>query len=904
MSQRAKNRRRVRRWSFTAEILEERMLLAVTAQTFNAPSLSGLITQALRGKNTSGQAINLMVGSLQSQLNSGPLADLQSGAVNGNGFIQEVEGLVSSYSQNVDQQLLPRFKNVDTILQLQGQRIVADLVSLNQQETAGLIPSTTQTLSSQGAIGNMTSGPITALNTPLSAYVTATQTFQANANTVVKGLSSSSTTPLTVAQAALTLAAEAEAYRADVHAGTQVTSPRVSAQVDSAVSTLESTIDSVVTSGADASTAQSKLTTALSTFATTVLDTTGIFGPQGPVAPTVSGNGTLPMTTRDVRPSTTITTVSGTESTDGTATLTATLSGANGGTGIAGALIDFTLNGAFAGIAVTDASGVATLSSVHVPAGAVTSTSGVAAAFLGNSSDRPSNGSGNFTATAQPTALGSVSGTASFGGTATLTATLTSTGTGKGLAGKTVDFTLDGASVGSGVTDSNGIATLTGVATSDAVGTHTGVVAASFAGDSTDQAANATGNLVVSQTGTTLTSVAGTATFGGKATLTATLTSSATGKPISGQTVNFTLDGTSVGTAVTNSSGVATLTNVTTTDAVGTHTSAVVALFSGSTDYQAAANATGNLVVSQAATTLSSVSGTASSTANPEQATLTATLKSSATNQGVSGQTVTFTLNGVSVGSAVTNSSGVATLTGVSTNLNAGTHTNAIVASFSGSTNYASAANVNGDLVVSPAPTALSATGATAAFGGKATLTATLKTSDTSTPLAGKTVSFTLDNTAVGTAVTNSSGVATLTNVATTDSAGTHTGAVVASFTGDSTYAAAANATGDLVVTQAATTLSDVSGTASSTANPEQATLLATLKSNVTGQGVPGETVSFTLDGTSVGTAVTDASGEATLPGVATSDPAGTHQGVVVAKYTGSTNYAAATNASGNLVVS
>src|SRR5689334_13160518 len=104
MSKREKGGRRARGRAFQAEVLEGRTLLAVATETFNGPSLSGLIAEALRGKNTSAAAINLMVGSLQSQLNSGPLADLNSGAVDGNGFIREAESLVASFNQNVDGQ--------------------------------------------------------------------------------------------------------------------------------------------------------------------------------------------------------------------------------------------------------------------------------------------------------------------------------------------------------------------------------------------------------------------------------------------------------------------------------------------------------------------------------------------------------------------------------------------------------------------------------------------------------------------------------------------------------------------------------------------------------------------------------------------------------------------------------
>ena len=114
-----------------------------------------------------------------------------------------------------------------------------------------------------------------------------------------------------------------------------------------------------------------------------------------------------------------------------------------------------------------------------------------------------------------------------------------------------------------------------------------------------------------------------------------------------------------------------------------------------------------------------------------------------------------------------------------------------MVASFAGDTNYAAATNATGDLVVSQAATALGSVSGTASFGGTATLTATLTSSVTSLAIAGETVSFTLDGTAVGTAVTDSSGVATFTGVAITDGVGTDTGGVVASFAGDTNYVAA-----------------------------------------------------------------------------------------------------------------
>src|SRR5262245_38883354 len=88
-------RRNVRR-VFLIEGLEDRRLLA----TFSAPSLTGLIAQAWQGKDTSRATIGVMLKALQTQLASGPLADLQAGTVDGDGFVSEVQELVGSYAQN------------------------------------------------------------------------------------------------------------------------------------------------------------------------------------------------------------------------------------------------------------------------------------------------------------------------------------------------------------------------------------------------------------------------------------------------------------------------------------------------------------------------------------------------------------------------------------------------------------------------------------------------------------------------------------------------------------------------------------------------------------------------------------------------------------------------------------
>ena len=112
----------------------------------------------------------------------------------------------------------------------------------------------------------------------------------------------------------------------------------------------------------------------------------------------------------------------------------------------------------------------------------------------------------------------------------------------------------------------------------------------------------------MSQAATALNSISGNAVQGGAATLTATLTSSVTGQPISGVTVSFSLSGTNAGTTTTNSSGVATLTGVANSQPVGTYPGAVVATFGGNTSYQSSTG-TGSLVVSNAGSSMTLVSG-------------------------------------------------------------------------------------------------------------------------------------------------------------------------------------------------------------------------------------------------------------------------------------------------------
>ena len=93
-------------------------------------------------------------------------------------------------------------------------------------------------------------------------------------------------------------------------AGLQVTHPGISSPVNSAVTTLESTVISIA--NANSSTAQSDIHTAIAAFDSAILDTTGLFGLNGPVTQVNSEFGYVPHNLTGKQAATTLDNVSGT----------------------------------------------------------------------------------------------------------------------------------------------------------------------------------------------------------------------------------------------------------------------------------------------------------------------------------------------------------------------------------------------------------------------------------------------------------------------------------------------------------------------------------------------------------------------------------------------------------------
>jgi hypothetical protein len=331
-----------------------------------------------------------------------------------------------------------------------------------------------------------------------------------------------------------------------------------------------------------------------------------------------------------------------------------------------------------------------------------------------------------------------------------------------------------------------------------------------------------------------------TVVYGHTATLSAKVSDrSQSGAPLAGRTVTFTV-GTQTCTGVSAANGIASCTIVDQQDVGSPGVTASVAQ-----DLTTAAKS----VQAPFSITPQSTTLTTSYAAGTSLATLSATLLGDL-GSGVPGQTVTLTLGGENC-TATTGSDGQASCTVPAIT---GSATATLDASFAGSTNgdyLASSAATR--IVQLVADTTLTYTGdTTATYGGSTTLSATL-TQAGGTPLAGRTVTFTLGSQTC-TATTDADGLVTCTIADVTQDAGATT--VVASYGGD-TATNPTSASASFTVAPAPT--------ATVAAVPTVGTTSTTLSATLTSGEAPldGRTLTLTF-GPSTCTAVTGADGVAT----------------------------------------
>ena len=455
------------------------------------------------------------------------------------------------------------------------------------------------------------------------------------------------------------------------------------------------------------------------------------------------------------------------------------------------------------------------------------------------------------------------------------------------IAGQSVTFLLNGTDTCSpatlpAITDANGNASCT-ITPSEPAGTYT--LTGTFGGNTAIplqlQASNGSASFVVTPEETALTYTGGTVAQNGQPlTLSGMLSTDdpSLGTAVAGRTVNFTLgSGATVQTCsgVTSSSGAASCTVTVTNQPQGPIP--VSDVFAGDTYYKtASASATVNL---PEGTKLTVTPGTGTYNG---ATTVSATLVNTYTNAPVAGEPVTLTLNGTQTCPATTNSSGVASCS-ITPNEPAGTYS--LTASFIGDTTTTPvllSASGSGTFTEGTAPTTLTYTGSTTTVSGQSpTLSATLTTSS-GTPLAGQPVTFTVGSGSSAqrcSATTNASGQASCHVCSYNQSASPLP--VTVTYGGTTYYSGSGASQSVTVVTP--TTLSVFAATGS-TGQPT--TLSGVLTNSVTGQGIGGQAVTLTLNGSQSCTATTASNGRASCS-VTPTEGTGTYP--VTASFAGNT---------------
>ncbi|MBP8532785.1 Ig-like domain-containing protein [Streptomyces sp. MK37H] len=327
----------------------------------------------------------------------------------------------------------------------------------------------------------------------------------------------------------------------------------------------------------------------------------------------------------------------------------------------------------------------------------------------------------------------------------------------------TVTFTIAGGPTLTGTLDASGQACVTTIAIP--VGTH--AVTATYSGDTGVAGSSASGSITVGQAASTtaLTITPASPVCGQPVTLCAQVTTTSPGTCAPTGTVTFTIAGgpTLIGTL--NASGQACVT--TSAIPVGTH--GVTASYGGNTGV-AGSSASSSVTVGQANTTTTLTSSPNPSTPG-QNVTFTATVTAVPPATGTPTGNVTFVISGGPTLIGTLNAFGQAT---VSTNtLTTGAHT--VTATYGGDTCFAGSTSptITQNVVAAPTGTTVTATPATIRLRINGTLiiptlSATLRDASNN-PIPGQPLTFVANSAlgpiALGSAVTNASGTATLSNV-------------------------------------------------------------------------------------------------------------------------------------------
>lgn len=445
------------------------------------------------------------------------------------------------------------------------------------------------------------------------------------------------------------------------------------------------------------------------------------------------------------------------------------------------------------GSATTNASGKAILLVANPLAYHVETSHAIIASFAGAGSYKPSSGIATLTVNKADTLIKAGAFSGGAGDKKSLTAVLRRKTDTLPISAQTLTFKIDGNTLGTGITDGTGKATLLyKIDEKYSVGAH--VLTAEFAGDNDHSLSTGTGTLTItkSETKTVANAVAG--KIGDTKNLSATLKRKSDSAALTLKTLTFKVNGTSVGTANTDANGKATL-SYKIDESLGTGAQSITVEYAGG-DFYNASSGTATLTVSKADSAVSVASVSPRYIGDTKS--LTATLTRKSDKLALSGRTLTFKIDGTSIGSAITDANGKATLSyKIDESFGLGAHS--LTVEFSGDANYNSSAGST-TLTIKQTPTKLIIIGSVSGkVGSTVYLKAKLLRSSDNAPLEGKTVRFQIDGADVGAGVTDGSGLAVLAYVIPiTLSVGAHTITVI--FDGDALYLSSSNSGATLTV--------------------------------------------------------------------------------------------------------
>ncbi|MCX6360357.1 MAG: hypothetical protein NT029_11135 [Armatimonadetes bacterium] len=539
---------------------------------------------------------------------------------------------------------------------------------------------------------------------------------------------------------------------------------------------------------------------------------------------------------------------------------------------IAGKPVAFTLAGTAVGSAQTSVAGVATLSTVI--------TGEQAARTLGASSVADydfaaASGSGTLTQTASDSTLTMPDRSGQLGGAVTLTATLKRAADAAPLAGKAVTFLLNGSAIGSWNTNASGVASApTTVPSSLTPGAKP--LAADFGGDALNRPAGATATLSVLKADTTVSVPAASGVIGASTALAATLKRATDASPLVGRPLTFSVDGTTVGSATTAAGGAASMA-YTVPAGSGPGSRALGALFGGDASHNGSSGS-GALQV-RAATSLyapdrSGVIG--------ETTYLRAYLRRTTDNATISGRAVAFSVAGASVGSANTDAAGHASLAWVIT---PGAASRALSASFAGDDLYTGSAG-SGALTAQTLATKVYVVDRTQKIRQYTVLKVYLYTLANAV-IPNKPITVKVDGASIGTANTNASCYVQF-GYTVPEGGGSGVRTISGAFAGDLGYLASSN-TGKLTATKGNLYLWLYIRSGKRGADHPLRAYVRSLPDYVI---QPGKSITFKVNGTTIGTAAAAADGWAAATwSIPAGEPTGAHTGA--AEFSGDAWYSA-----------